>query len=128
MQLRVHDFAREHSVLCQILAGEDALFVVLLGFMTQDKDNFVPDVNLRVVVVVVFGRRDAVSREDHRAAGCPVAAEIQWDEIRTLLQLSGLPAETQRKRVVIAQSCSRSDLEILKIASAQGLKLSLRKL
>jgi len=56
------------------LASEDAFLVGFLRFVAEDENDFALRVDFGVVVVVIFGRGDAVASEDDGALGFAIGA------------------------------------------------------
>src|SRR4051794_32468703 len=124
MQLRIHNFAREQGMLGQIFAGEYAPFVVFLGLMAKNNDYFVPDINLRIIVIVIFRRGNLIACKDNFSTCIPISTEIKRHEVCALCQFFRLPTGTQYEPTAIAQTCARRDLEILKVAFPSGWSLA----
>jgi hypothetical protein len=73
--LRVGDLGEPPGVDRMPGAVEDGPRIVLLRFMVEHEDDAAADVEVRVVVVVVFRRRNSVAGEDHLRTDADIAAE-----------------------------------------------------
>ena len=86
----VDRLAPELRVPGEELAHEHALLVVFLRLVAQHHHDLVFHIQARVVVVVVLGRRDPVTRKHQPPSQFPAGGEVERQEI--LLELQGLLA------------------------------------
>ena len=71
VHLGVGGLAGEGGVPREVLAGEDAVLVVFLRLVAQDEDDLPLHIQARVIVVMILGRGDSVTGEDHGAGQLP---------------------------------------------------------
>ncbi len=86
MPARVGGLAVVLGVIGVNLAVEYALLVELLRLMREHEDELALYVDPRVVVIVVFGRRDSVSGKDYSGGSFSVRRKAERHEILVELQ------------------------------------------
>ena len=118
--LGVHHFAEKLRVLGVDFAGEYALLVELLRFVTQDQRQLVLDVHAGVIVVVVFARRDSVSDEDDAARDLSARGKVEGNEFVFEFECGGLSVRGVFEAVARAQFGVGGDRERLQVALAVG--------
>ena len=69
MQLCVDGFTHNRRMAREIGAGENAVSVALLRFVTEHQHDFAADIQAGIVVIAIFRRGDPVTREHQRAHG-----------------------------------------------------------
>ena len=67
MQLCVDGFTHNRRMAREIGAGENAVSIALLRFVTEHQHDFAADIQAGIVVIAVFGRGDAVAGEHQQA-------------------------------------------------------------
>ncbi len=118
VHLGVHSLVHRLGVGGVAFALEDTLVVEFLGFVTKHENDFVLGIQAGIVVVVVLGRGDSVSGEDHLATDLALRGEIQRHEILLALERLLLAAVRILQLIARAQARAGGDFEILIVARA----------
>src|SRR5581483_6547794 len=106
-----------------VLGRENAMFVVLLGLVTQHQDDLAFGVDSGVVVVVILGCCDSITREDLGAVVTSLRRKAERDVIESGIQFRRLAGGGQDQTILRTEAGIGDDLKGLQeILSVSGLQ------
>ena len=118
----VHHLMQHGCVRREFSPREPTLFRLLLGFMLKDQHDLPAHIEISVVVILQFGRRNAEAGEHQRSLNDRIRTRGQRHVIPQHLQPNLFRSRFQSHLIFRAQGSSHADIEFLKI----GLLISSR--